>query len=544
MKKITFILSFVLISISCLAQQNEQKDYIESPEDSYIFVPRETYTTTPAYQFSNSEITTIQVNVNESNENMVADAANEPSIAINPTNPDHMIIGWRQFASISSNFREAGYGYTLDGGETWSFPGPIEPGVFRSDPVLDVDLDGNFYYNSLKTGFTCDVFKSEPDNTWDSGTDAFGGDKQWMVIDKTGGATTGNIYALWKSAFSACPPHNFTRSLDGGSTYEDCSTLPDNMTRGTMAIGPNGELYICGGLGVQHAVAKSSNAGIEGENLEWDFSTVVDLGGQLSLYDGPNPTGMLGQVWIAVDHSGGDTHGNVYLLSTVRSNTTVDNADIVFSRSTDGGQTWSPPIKINDDNSTNNWQWFGTISVAPNGRIDVAWVDTRDASTGFNSTLYFSYSNDGGLTWSINEALSEPFDPLVGHPNQSKIGDYYHMISDEDGAHLAWSATFNGEQDVYYSYIQISEVTSNTILEQPESIRISPNPSQGFFNIESNIATDFSLTVYNMIGQALENIQIVPSQNFTLDMSNHPAGVYFVAFESEKGKVVHKIVKE
>jgi len=55
------------------------------------------------------------------------------------------------------------------------------------------------------------------------------------------------------------------------------------------------------------------------------------------------------------------------------------------------------------------------------------------------------------------------------------------MISDEDGAHLAWAATFNGEQDVYYSYIQVSEVTSNTTAEQPESIRISPNPSQGFF---------------------------------------------------------------
>jgi len=101
------------------------------------------------------------------------------------------------------------------------------------------------------------------------------------------------------------------------------------MTRGTMAIGPNGELYICGGAGNLHVVAKSSNAGIEGENLEWDFSTFVDLGGHLSLYDGPNPGGMLGQVWIAVDHSGSPTHGNVYLLSTIRSNTTGDNADII-----------------------------------------------------------------------------------------------------------------------------------------------------------------------------------------------------------------------
>ncbi len=60
-----------------------------------------------------------------------------------------MAIGWRQFNTVTSNFRQAGYGYTTNGGQTWTFPGVIEPGVFRSDPVLDSDVDGNFYYNSL-----------------------------------------------------------------------------------------------------------------------------------------------------------------------------------------------------------------------------------------------------------------------------------------------------------------------------------------------------------------------------------------------------------
>ena len=50
--------------------------------------------------------------------NIVGDAANEPSIAMDPLNPDMMVIGWRQFDTISSNFRQAGYGYTTDGGLT------------------------------------------------------------------------------------------------------------------------------------------------------------------------------------------------------------------------------------------------------------------------------------------------------------------------------------------------------------------------------------------------------------------------------------------
>ena len=70
--------------------------------------------------------------------------------------------------------------------------------------------------------------------------------------------------------------------------------------------------------------------------------------------------------------------------------------------------------QIMEDNDTNNWQWFNSISVAPNGRIDVTWLDTRDDPGTYLSSLYYSYSFDGGLTWSENERLSDSFDPHVG----------------------------------------------------------------------------------------------------------------------------------
>jgi len=75
-----------------------------------------------------------------------------------PTNGNRMAIGWRQFNTISSNFRQAGYGFTTNGGQTWTFPGVIEPGVFRSDPVLDTDSDGNFYYNSYWIQILMEIF--------------------------------------------------------------------------------------------------------------------------------------------------------------------------------------------------------------------------------------------------------------------------------------------------------------------------------------------------------------------------------------------------
>ncbi len=485
--------------------------YNESPDDPYIYVPRQDYQTAAPYFFSNTQVTTRQVNVNEQGQNMLGDAANEPSLAVDPINPDRMAMGWRQFDTISSNFRQAGFGYTLDGGENWAFPGPIEPGIFRSDPVLDFDVNGTFYYNSLTTDYFCQVFKSVDDISWDAGTSAKGGDKQWMVVDRTGGEGEGNIYAFWKPFITSCSGA-FTRSVDAGSSYEECSDMPNNSTRGTMAIGPDGELYACGETSGNFYVAKSSNAVNADEAINWDLSTMVDMGGALSLYQGPNPNGMLGQVWVAADNSDGSYRGQVYLLATVDGFSLGDHADIVFSKSSDGGETWSDPIKINDD-AEDNYNWFATISVAPNGRIDVAWVDTRDEPGTYLSALYYSNSFDGGETWSLNEKLSESFDPHLGFPSQNKIGDYYHMISDEEGAHLAWAATFNGEQDVYYSYILPEPVThvfdqNNPVFEIIDVAQNSPNPFNDFTKIKYSLKINapIKIEILDLLGNVVETI--------------------------------------
>jgi hypothetical protein len=112
---------------------------------------------------------------------------------------------------------------------------------------------------------------------------------------------------------------------------------------------------------------------------------------------------------------------------------------------------------VNDDPpGTNAYQWFGTMSVAPNGRIDVVWNDTRndaDPSDPALSELYYSFSLDGGRTWSANEPASPQFNHFLGYPRQQKLGDYYHMVSENGGAKLAYAATFNGEQDVYFVWV-------------------------------------------------------------------------------------------
>lgn len=123
--------------------------HMEVPNDPYVHVSRRGRTTTPAVPRVRDSYVSVQVNVDSAGDNIVGDAANEPSIAVDPTNPSRMAIGWRQFDTITNDFRQAGWGYTADGGQTWTFPGVIEPGVFRSDPVLDANAQGDFFYNSL-----------------------------------------------------------------------------------------------------------------------------------------------------------------------------------------------------------------------------------------------------------------------------------------------------------------------------------------------------------------------------------------------------------
>src|SRR6266705_2744653 len=130
-------------------------------------------------------------------------AANEPSIAVDPTDGNKITIGWRQFDSVLSNFRQGGWGYTTDGGTTWTFPGVLENNVFRSDPVTNSNEVGNFFYLSLQSdvnlSFFCEnMYRST--NGGQSWTElqadrlAGGGDKEWFTIDKTAGPGHGFQY--------------------------------------------------------------------------------------------------------------------------------------------------------------------------------------------------------------------------------------------------------------------------------------------------------------------------------------------------------------
>jgi len=407
---------------------------------------------TPGMRVPFGSYESIQVNVDALGQNVVGDAANEPSIAVNPVNPSNMVLGFRQFTTVTSNFRQAGKAYTFDGGDHWVFNGVLDPGIFRSDPSVDVDSWGTFYYQSLRgPGVNrVEVFYSiDGGISWSTPFAANGGDKNWLAVDRTGGPGNGFLYGIWQRYASCCGNNVFTRSSTGGVYWHTPVPVPLFPTFGTLAVGPTGTVYATGFEGsppsgpdpTRFVVARSANA--SDPNVPATFTSVeVDLGGAGRAFAAPNPDGLLGQPYVFTQGS------NVYLLASVVP--PGDPLDVHVIRSLDGGTTWAEAVRVNDD-APGSWQWMGAGAAAPSGRVDALWFDTRNGAGNMNlAQLFYAYSWDGGTTWSPNVAVTPSFDTSIGYPQQDKLGDYFTLVSGETGADVAFAATFNGEQDIYY----------------------------------------------------------------------------------------------
>ena len=424
---------------------------------------------TPA-QLKYGAYTSVQMNVDAYGQNIVGDAAHEPTIAYDPHNPSKLVAGWKQFASVLSGNRQGAWAYSNNSGKDWHFEGVLTPGQQRTNIMVDVDSNGNFYYQNLHYGPSGDyaqdvqVFKSINGGvSWLDPVYAHGegADKGRIGIDRSGTASNGNIYVHWREGLD---DRHFTRSTDGGLSYDDPVAIPDKPAFGTIAVGPEGQVYIGGRteLGSLVGAKLVFNTYLFSTSLNARnplaipvFTTQeINLGGSPVMFqfqNNPNQYGPIGDVQVGVDQSTGPMRGNIYVFASVDP-VGVDNQDVNFIRSTDGGQTWSAPIRINTDASDRNaYQWFAMQGVTPNSRIDAVWYDTRGSLQPAISQLYYAYSWDGGLTWSQNQPVTTAFNTHIAYPlGAQKLGDYSHLVSDKNGAHVAYTATFNSEQDVYY----------------------------------------------------------------------------------------------
>lgn len=150
--------------------------------------------------------------------------------------------------------------------------------------------------------------------------------------------------------------------------------------------------------------------------------------------------------------------------------------EVYHQASTDGGKTWSDPKVLSDDNEKDLFvQVIPNISVAPNGRVDAVWWDTRNDPGTRSNDVYYAYSNDDGRTWSKNQRITDrSVDRKVGvwganyditSPPSLLSTNAYAVFGWDDTRNTAdfYSVPVNGSfgdgiQDVYMSVAQFEAV--------------------------------------------------------------------------------------
>src|SRR5438876_12391273 len=155
----TCLLSLFLVPVAS-GQTAPRKPLRTEPLEKYNMPPAYIFRmeTSPRMISQFGPFTSFQVNVDANGQNILGDAANECPISVDPTDGNKMTIAWRQFNDVNSNFRQGGWGYTTDGGVHWTFPGVLQNGVFRSDPVTNSDEIGQFFYLSLQSDVNLSFF--------------------------------------------------------------------------------------------------------------------------------------------------------------------------------------------------------------------------------------------------------------------------------------------------------------------------------------------------------------------------------------------------
>jgi hypothetical protein len=124
--------------------------------------------------------------------------------------------------------------------------------------------------------------------------------------------------------------------------------------------------------------------------------------------------------------------------------TTASNGtDIFLSRSTDGGTTWSSPLRVNDDpTGVANDQFNHWLAVDPvDGSINISWNDTRNDPTHVSTDIYYARSTDGGLGFAPNVKVTSATtnETCCGADLGNQYGDYEGIAAFGDSIHPVWT---------------------------------------------------------------------------------------------------------
>ena len=483
---------------------------------------------------------------------------NEPCIMFDPKHPEIMIAG----ANTDNYF------LSQDSGMTWTSHKLTSPFGVWGDPVIVVDTNSDFYFFHLSNppaGSWIDriVCQKTTDNgqNWTSGTHmgkdgTKAQDKEWAIIDRT----NNNIYVTWTQFdnYGSNDPADsssilFSKSIDNGLTWTPAKRInktpgdcvdSDNTVEGAVpALGPNGELYV-GWVGPDGIVLDRSTD--QGDTWLDDDIFVTDVPGGWE-FTIPGLNRCNGLPVTKCDVSGGPNNGTIYINWTDQRNGT-DDTDVWLVKSTDGGDTWSSPVRVNDDTPGKHQflTWMDVDQVT--GYLYFVFYDRRNHSDN-QTDVYMAVSTDGGQSFQNVKISEDPFTPRT----QMFFGDYTNIVAHNHLVRPIWTSQDNFVGKLFTAIVDVPSLVGHLGMEEleksvPELEQNFPNPVKDITNISYKLYKNskVTLSLYDITGRkkgVLLNDVYHPYGKHSVKVSTQEYGltngIYFYELTTEN-KVIRK----
>ena len=385
---------------------------------------------------------------------------NETSVAVSPGDPLRVVGAWNDYFVVTPGQNTViGYGWTDNGGQTWqsgrvnftSLPATLSTG----DPALASDSLGNFHLGILAyNGTGAGILMSRSTNGGASWSEPFrldnGGDKEYPIVD----LRDDSVHVVWENTGAQFNQGIFyAKSTDHGVSYSPRVQISKNgggtNNGATPSIGPNGEVYVVwGNFGNTIWFQRSLNGGTTW--LPTDKTVRTDVNTPPSPLNGnfrnpPIPSS-------ACDAGSGPFSGRIYV---VWGDDRFGDPDILLSWSDDQGDSWSAPIRVNDDVIGNGAdQFFPWVHVEANGHVHVTFLDRREDPNNFLIGTYLATSTDGGVSFGPNIRMS---DGIYGPTAFGFLGDYIGAAAGNGKLHPMWPDGRNGNPDIFSAPVDTAD---------------------------------------------------------------------------------------
>ena len=490
---------------------------------------------------------------------------NEPAVRISRKDPNRVVAAWRDFRygiDPVAN-RRVGYSYSTDGGSTWSVPQLLDSTLLgsdyfkNSDPVIAVDTAGNFYISVITIGSNTGNLALALYKSTDGGmTFPFAyiaaavadEDKEWINADMSPASPYYNMLYITWTRFSSTVRIEFTKSTNGGVNWTNAVHVSD---QGHSGQGSNSCTSTDGQINVVWAGGTFTTT-----RIYYDKSTDGGntFGVDTAIAEGPDPLGLPNNVntfpSIDCDLSNSPYHGHLYCVFSDNRN---GDADVFLIRSTNNGQSWSLPVRVNNDSLGNGkiqyWPW---VAVNDSGNVAVLFMDTRNTSSNDMIEAYIAVSTDGGQTFT-NEQLSSQPSPTAIPGSNVRFGDY--ICVDYLGNRIVpvWTDERAGgfDQEIYTAVIDSPigiRPIAGILPDRFILYQNFPNP----FNPSTNIRYDISksafvkLVVYDILGREVKTLvnefKTPGTYRLNFNASNLASGTYFYRIQAGDFVKIKKMV--